>query len=360
MSRAYSGGVSSVVVVDDRAYKIYDLNDVDERCITCELFVLNLLEGTKGFPHVLDIKFEPPLYTIVMPNYGHVIAGGDFNPKIPIIDIFAQIVERVAVLHAHNILHGDIKRSNILIDDNDFVTLIDFSHSTMIANFTEVNGIIINGSQKTVYGGTFIGTFCYMPPEVLKHEYNVTCAVDIWSLGIILYNLIADMELSDVHMNEKKLLENIGNIPAEIDAIKGHEFEKSLIRKMLQINPNERPTAIQLLELLNHEYVIPNIYSVNENYATYLRQCGEMRCFDMPSITNYYAQRLYEQIMESFPHKDKYTMCYLAHKIIGICFCDSIQLDTHDVLETSEKYMHQLLFVINNFNMACIYVPRKA
>ena len=84
------------------------------------------------------------------------------------------IIDAVAYLHQKKIMHRDIKPENILIDKNDRVFLSDFGIATYI-----------NNNRKT-----FCGSDDYMAPEIIQgKEYNEK--VDIWSLGILIYELLS-------------------------------------------------------------------------------------------------------------------------------------------------------------------------
>ncbi|KAM3158958.1 Calcium/calmodulin-dependent protein kinase type<br_1 [Botrytis cinerea] len=90
--------------------------------------------------------------------------------------VFVQLFEGLKYLHERGIVHRDIKPENILMTDEDLhVKLADFGLSKIIgeASFTT----------------TLCGTPSYVAPEILQdsHHRKYTRAVDIWSLGVVLY-----------------------------------------------------------------------------------------------------------------------------------------------------------------------------
>jgi serine/threonine protein kinase len=90
--------------------------------------------------------------------------------------IFRQIVDAVAHLHRHNIVHRDIKDENVIVDSIGHVQLIDFGSAAYL-----------KPEQKF---DTFAGTLDYCAPEVLRGNTYTGPPQDIWSLGILLYTLI--------------------------------------------------------------------------------------------------------------------------------------------------------------------------
>ncbi|KAM7504779.1 hypothetical protein LguiB_003683 [Lonicera macranthoides] len=172
-----------------------------------------------------------------------------------------QILSGLAYLHAKRTLHRDIKGANILVDPNGRVKLADF------------------GMAKHITGQacplSFKGSPYWMAPEVIKNTNGCHLAVDIWSLGCTVLEMATTKPPWSQYEGVAAMFK-IGN-SKELPAIPDHLSEdgKDFVRKCLQRNPMNRPTATQLLE---HRFV--------KNAAPLERPIIGSEPSDPPGITN--------------------------------------------------------------------------
>ena len=92
--------------------------------------------------------------------------------------LMLQILEGVGFAHQKGIVHRDLKPSNIMIDSNLDVKIMDFGIAKVLGD---------RGMTKT---GTKMGTLYYMSPEQVKAEKDIDQRTDIYSLGIIYYEML--------------------------------------------------------------------------------------------------------------------------------------------------------------------------
>ena len=154
-------------------------------------------------------------------------------PEIEAQYLFYQLVDIVKQCYEEGVIHGDIKDENVIITNKEgckIVKLIDFGSGAFLDNYDCTN---FNGCTEV-----------YAPPEWIREKQFKPSSATVWSLGILLYDMVC------------------GNIPFKTNnqIIKckitfngvsvSKEFQ-SLIRLCLQYKPEDRPT---LKDILNHSW----------------------------------------------------------------------------------------------------------
>ena len=247
------GGFGRVILAKDKdsnsnvAIKYIDFEGMDEYDIDKVVQEGRLLSK---FIHKNIIKFEDFSFNnsraILVMEFAE---GGDLDNKIKeqrkigpfkeeiIISWFLELCNVIKYCHQRNILHRDLKPLNIFLTRDNHIKLGDFGISKVLKSIEE----------KTK---TRIGSPYYMSPEVLKgKEYSYSC--DIWSLGIVLYELcLLKHPLSHLNKNLVFLFITEGNL-GKIDInCKKNYSEKTcdLITKILVKNPDERPSIDEIIK----------------------------------------------------------------------------------------------------------------
>lgn len=144
----------------------------------------------------------------------------DFNRKL---ELMVQICKAVAYAHKNGVIHRDIKPGNVLIDADGNARMLDFG----IAQFYDEG----DGDASHTRPGLIMGTVPYMSPEQMTSADNVTMLSDLYSLGVLMYELFTGVK-------------PIGRfkLPTEIDRTIPGPLEEIIMACMEQ-EPVNRPAS---------------------------------------------------------------------------------------------------------------------
>ncbi|HEY7307433.1 MAG TPA: protein kinase [Bryobacteraceae bacterium] len=159
---------------------------------------------------------------------------GSPQPIAQVMQYGVEVARALAAAHAHGIVHCDIKPENILVRSDGYVKVLDFGLACRIENEAVGKGVA--------------GTLRYMSPEQLRGE-SVSPASDIFSLGLVLYELAAGQHAFDARPLLNSVHEAVGDevaAPSVANPVANPLVPtslESLILTMLARNPEERPSA---------------------------------------------------------------------------------------------------------------------
>ena len=108
-------------------------------------------------------------------------------PLPRIIGIARQVAEALAVAHAAQIVHRDIKPDNVMVRPDGYAKLLDFGLAR--ARPDQYGSGSTEGGKSSTEAGLILGTIGYMAPEQARGE-TVTAEADVFSLGVVLYELV--------------------------------------------------------------------------------------------------------------------------------------------------------------------------
>ncbi|HED39564.1 MAG TPA: bifunctional protein-serine/threonine kinase/phosphatase, partial [Chromatiales bacterium] len=165
-------------------------------------------------------------------------------------NIVEQVAQGLRGFHRLEMLHQDLKPENLMIDEHDTVKIVDFG-STRIAGIQEISAPIERGK--------LLGTFDYAAPEYFL-EQPASNRSDIFSLGVITYEMLTGGHLPYGKPLSKNILKHVAYIPAKTHNSSLPEWVDGALKKATHLKPERR---YQLLSEFIHDLQKPNHELVN-------------------------------------------------------------------------------------------------
>ncbi|XP_057520473.1 serine/threonine-protein kinase BLUS1-like isoform X2 [Amaranthus tricolor] len=188
------------------------------------------------------------------------IAYPDGFEEPAICSILKETLKALEYLHRHGHIHRDVKAGNILLDTNGLVKLADFG----------VSACMFDSGDRQRSRNTFVGTPCWMAPEVLQPGSGYNFKADIWSFGITALELAHGHAPFSKYPPMKVLLMTIQNAPPGLDYDRDKKFSKSfkeMVAMCLVKDQAKRPTAEKLLKHSFFKHAKPPELSVKKLFA---------------------------------------------------------------------------------------------
>ena len=200
------GGMGEVYLAEDRklrrtaALKILPAEVAADQARMRRFVQEARLASSLNHPHIVTIyeiedEAEPPFIAaefIQGVTLRERMKGGAVSPG-EVLRVGEQIASALAAAHEAGVVHRDIKPENVMLRPDGYVKVLDFGLAKLAAGR---NGEAADGEAPTLAlvhtaPGMVMGTVSYMSPEQAAGLADVDERTDVWSLGVLLYEMLA-------------------------------------------------------------------------------------------------------------------------------------------------------------------------
>jgi len=210
----------------------------------------------------MDLKQGDSLRELIEKRHSNDRKTQDRYPLESLLQIFMKICDAVAYAHSNQVLHLDLKPSNIQVGDYGQVLVCDWGLGRVVGGGDprELDRQLFNPDlfASTNLLGELKGTPGYMAPEQLVEDGAVDIRTDIYGLGCILYSLLT--LLRPVSGNGEEILKQMKEeaivppqrrmpkreVPASLNAV---------VMKALAVDPKNRYASVNALRTEVHRYL---------------------------------------------------------------------------------------------------------
>ncbi|KAJ4957673.1 hypothetical protein NE237_024784 [Protea cynaroides] len=210
------------------------LDTVTEQHVAVKIIDKQMVMDNKLMEQVAATKTK--IYIIM-----EYVSGGQLSDKLSYMQkidewearkYFQQLIDAMDYFHSKGVYHRDLKPENLLFDRKGILKVVDF-------------GLCASGKYGDLLS-TACGSPCYVAPEVIANEKYDGTTVDIWSCGVILFELLAgylpfdDLNLMNLY---KKISRAEYKCPEWFSA-----SQRKLFFRILDPMPKRRMTVAEILE----------------------------------------------------------------------------------------------------------------
>ena len=258
-----------------------------------------------------------------------------------------QLIRALIYLHKFRIIHRNLKLQNILLTEKMELKLIGFNLSIRLKTDEEKANLSC-------------GTPIYIAPEIIEGKEGYSFEVDIWALGIIIYELIIGkppFSENDVKSTYEKIKKVEYTFPE--DSVISNDA-KNLISQILVKEPNKR---LSLEQILNHDFFkqgsIPNLLPSSTLTTTpslnYIRQfIPNVNEFGIIVKEELKAPEIY--VAKFIDFSSKYGLGYiLSNGFCGVYFNDATKIilnpNTNIFYYLEREIIDDKKEILNSYNL---------
>jgi len=236
-----------------------------------------------------------------------------------------QLLQGLKYLQQKKVIHRDLKPKNLLLDDKNELKIGDF-------------GLVVQLTNEKERKFEICGTYNYMAPEIFENEgKGYSFEVDIWSVGIIMYQLLTG-KLPFNGENNDEIQKNILSFqPENLDVSELTPTAADLIKQILVKDPKKRPGINQIVyHFFFHDTEFPE-YIPPEDLNKIIEENNKEGKKEDEEKSKNLKLELYNLIIDDIPE--------IKHK----------NIKNYVIKETVEAYKYYITYYHESSRINCCY-----
>jgi len=210
--------------------------------------------ATEHVPQVIELAHLPDGEPYLVME---LLEGQDLGQRLSLgpidldqtLDVVTQACEGLAEAHRQGIIHRDLKPENLFLawESGRMVTkVLDFGCSKQATSLSRPPR---HGGRAVTAPGIGLGTAAYMAPEQWRSAREVDARADLWSLGVILYELLADRHPFPADCVGQLMLQiGRGEVTPLVELRPDLPRQLTdLVHRCLAVDPRDRPDSVDVL-----------------------------------------------------------------------------------------------------------------
>ncbi len=184
-----------------------------------------------------------------------------------LINVIIQVAHALNYAHSHRVIHRDLKPENILVGPYGEILLLDWGLAKVWDPDGRVNELSASSEMPTVLdqtvssitdSETLQGTISYMSPEQIRRDPNIDYRTDIFSLGVVLFEILAGcLPVMDdtVDQIRHKILHEPPPAPSSLTSVQIPKLLESIVMQCITKDVEKRMKSCHdLIRLLEEDW----------------------------------------------------------------------------------------------------------
>jgi serine/threonine protein kinase len=251
-----------------------------------------------------------------------------------------QLRDALKYLYDNNIVHRDLKPQNILLTNSLHIKITDFglARNTIQSNFKE------DDTEKEIEQelfSTYCGSPIYMSPELLNKQ-NYNSKSDLWSVGVILYELITGTP-PYIAKNITQLINKVNYEPINLDKIDKKIISPECFDLLTKLLHNDKHSRMDWKSFFNHQWFDINNNILINNDRILLENPLDYDNIDKINIP------IFRNLITKEPQSNSYNNKIDNNKLDDNILDDKLDISKSSISKSSINYSYEKLCFSDTF-----------